>query len=440
MSDSITNAEIGKTVFEEIYSLAMSGMAAATASVEGKAKILINGVAGSIALTKDLGFSSSNPYEKIGIVTGNLIDIIVLNKFKSARAAFGMSEITAHFSSKDILIPLYTDYVSVADDFYSRILTEDGFFKETLEGLKNNAWDNIKYMFSNSINDITPDSLVSGIKSIFDFDESVPSGKTISVDNENGKINFECFSLDEDESKQIIQEVTKHDQIKQLSLNSQTYNIVKEDNLIVRNAIEHIPTVSFLLSNILIRTNEILDIGEHGLYKVKSGDTMSEIAQSFGFTTQQLLKYNTWLIDEGRVSFNQDKVLIETDATILNVKNHTLIGTTAEDRLIDRNGGDDILIGNGGGDYIEGGKGFDTYYTNSGDVVNDSDGKGRVYFENSVLTGGVLNEDSGVYEGSGGIYTLNGSTLTFTKDDKTLTIKNYSISQSSLGINVKKAA
>lgn len=135
-----------------------------------------------------------------------------------------------------------------------------------------------------------------------------------------------------------------------------------------------------MLSHILIKSGEVLDIGDQGLYTVKSGDTMSEIAASIGMTTQQLLKLNTWLIDEGRVDFDQNKVLVETDAKNLTNKEHTLTGTAAKDRLIDRNGGNDVLVGGGGEDYLEGGEGFDTYIVDGGDTIKDSDGKGKVAF------------------------------------------------------------
>ena len=63
------------------------------------------------------------------------------------------------------------------------------------------------------------------------------------------------------------------------TINSQTYNIKELSNLELRNAIENIPQVSFLLSHILIKVGEYLDLGEKGIYKVKSGDTLSVIAQ-----------------------------------------------------------------------------------------------------------------------------------------------------------------
>ena len=95
-------------------------------------------------------------------------------------------------------------------------------------------------------------------------------------------------------------------EIKQLTLNAQTYNVVDEDNkLLIRNAIEDIPKVSFLLSHILIKPDEILDVGDQGVYTIKCGDTMSQIAEAYGMSTKELLKLNTWLIDEGKVHFDQ---------------------------------------------------------------------------------------------------------------------------------------
>ena len=106
-----------------------------------------------------------------------------------------------------------------------------------------------------------------------------------------------------------------------------------------------------MLSNITIFSNEYLDIGdnkdenekENGRYKIKSGDTFSQIAQNNNMTTKDLLKLNSWLINEGRISFNQNKVLIEGNPLDLSNKNHTLIGdSNAENILIDANGGDNI--------------------------------------------------------------------------------------------------
>ncbi|MDD5372565.1 MAG: hypothetical protein PHO62_03960 [Sulfurimonas sp.] len=107
-------------------------------------------------------------------------------------------------------------------------------------------------------------------------------------------------------------------------------------------------------------------------------------------------------------------------------------------------GGDDTIVGNAGNDYLEGGKGFDTllggsnydtYITDNGDTIRDDlEGKGIVYFEGELLSGGTKDAGSGcspqsdgseVYKGDGGEYTLKDSILTFAKDGKILTINDF---------------
>ena len=62
--------------------------------------------------------------------------------------------------------------------------------------------------------------------------------------------------------------------------------------------------------------------------------------------TKDLLKLNTCLVDEGRVSFLQNKVLVESNILELNEIDHVLTGDwNAENILIDENGGDGIMVG-----------------------------------------------------------------------------------------------
>jgi VCBS repeat-containing protein len=106
--------------------------------------------------------------------------------------------------------------------------------------------------------------------------------------------------------------------------------------------------------------------------------------------------------------------------------------------------GNDFLSGGNFNDYLEGGKGadqlvggsgFDTYVSDNGDTIFDEDGKGEVYFDKSLLTGGKKEAGSGCepteedgsskYYGNGGVYTLSGDTLIFEKGGETLTIQNF---------------
>ena len=95
------------------------------------------------------------------------------------------------------------------------------------------------------------------------------------------------------EANEISQIITETTKVQTLTLNSHTYNIKSLSNLQIRNALDFIPKVSFLLSNILIKVGEELDLGDKGIYKVKSNDTLSTIAQRNGMITKDLLKLNT---------------------------------------------------------------------------------------------------------------------------------------------------
>ena len=148
------------------------------------------------------------------------------------------------------------------------------------------------------------------------------------------------------QATEIFEVINAMPNIPTVTLNSHTYDIRNLSNLEIRNAIDKIPQVSFLLSNILIRTGEELDLGSKGIYKVKSGDTLSTIAQRNGMVTKELLKLNTWLADEGRVKFLKNKVLVESNILELNEIDHVLVGDrNAENILIDANKGDNTLVG-----------------------------------------------------------------------------------------------
>ncbi|PSM51237.1 von Willebrand factor type A (vWA) domain-containing protein (lipase domain) [Campylobacter blaseri] len=108
----------------------------------------------------------------------------------------------------------------------------------------------------------------------------------------------------------------------------------------------------------------------------------------------------------------------------------------------DENGGNDTIYGSAGEDKMFGGKGFDTYYAGDKDIIEDSDGKGEVHFNNINLTGAKekVKDKKDTYEDDKFIYKYNESSLTLkvlTKDEKqSLTIKNYKKDEKSLGINL----
>lgn len=149
-------------------------------------------------------------------------------------------------------------------------------------------------------------------------------------------------------------------------------DLTNQTSLQIRNLLTDINSVNILLSNVLIKIDEKLDLGEKGIYTVKSGDTFSQIANNNGFTTKELLEKNTWLIDDNRITFNTPSEILVNQTANLNNNNqdHTLIGTNSDDILIDHNGGDDLFEAGQGTNYIDGGTGFDTIsYKSSTEAV-----------------------------------------------------------------------
>jgi Ca2+-binding RTX toxin-like protein len=108
------------------------------------------------------------------------------------------------------------------------------------------------------------------------------------------------------------------------------------------------------------------------------------------------------------------------------IENDIISGGRDDDHLYG-GAGDDKLTGLGGADYLEGGSGDDTYIAGDGDTIFDTDGFGRVLFDDIVLIGGVSSGNSNTYQSRDGkaTYKLVDHTLTVTGDAGTLTIQNF---------------
>ena len=279
---------------------------------------------------------------------------------------------------------------------------------------------------------------------------TIKSGTTVAeyIANEQ---KASISTSDEQVWQDFLKQIQTSTNANKITYNEKNYNIATSpDLLLINNALDKIPSVSLLLSSIDIFLNDKLDFGALGVYSVVSGDTFSELANTNGFTTKELLQLNRWLIDEGKVHFEQNKVLIDVTSTDLAQVDHTLIGdSNVSNVLKDYNGGNDTLIGGSKADYLDGGlgsdllqggSGIDTYIADNGDTINDSDGLGNVTFENQLLEGGTWDEASQSYhDNNNGFYTLNQTTLTYTNsNNQTLTIENYNIEDSSLNIKLEQ--
>ncbi|MGE3612537.1 MAG: calcium-binding protein [Sulfurimonas sp.] len=231
--------------------------------------------------------------------------------------------------------------------------------------------------------------------------------------------------------KDAAEVIFKNTDADKLTLNNQTFDIRNLTPIQLRNAIDGIDKVSFLLSNILIKVGEKIDIGNGGVYTVKSGDTLSVIAQNNGTVTKDLVKLNPWLFDDNRIEFNYPtKVLVAEGTAISNEINHTINGENTDDFINDANGGNDTINGNGGNDeiyagtgddtisggtgndYLDGGSGLDTLQGGAGhDVLlgdNDSDvlygGEGQ----DTLIGGDNDNASDALFGGSGEDVLLGG--------------------------------
>ena len=343
-----------------MYNLAMGAVSAGSALIDNKiASTTMTFWSGGVDLFKNqVTNQNDNHYQGIGRAVGDILNLAItfwiqekVNKVTvsgktKAGVAFGTYFELANINLGEKFSNLFNTYVANADRFYDVIITNDDFFNKVKNGLINNGLMNfVDYFDPDGDGNVSAVDIVNGYQKLF---SPPPAFGTMDFEiqfasNKPKEIIIKADISEENVEKEIIQAVIKHDEIQTLTINSQTYNIKELSNLELRNAIENIPQVSFLLSHILIKVGEYLDLGEKGIYKVKSGDTLSVIAQKNGMVTKDLVRLNSWLCDEGRILFNQNKVLIEGNPLNLSNTNHTLYGeANAENVLIDANGGDNI--------------------------------------------------------------------------------------------------
>ncbi|TAN70255.1 MAG: hypothetical protein EPN17_06135 [Methylobacter sp.] len=98
---------------------------------------------------------------------------------------------------------------------------------------------------------------------------------------------------------------------------------------------------------------------------------------------------------------------------------------------------DETIKGGKGNDTLDGGNGFDTYIASNGDTLNDTDGKGKVLFDNIELRGGTKNSGETEWKDADGhTYSRLGSRLLITNSDKTSTLTIENFSNDDLGIHL----
>lgn len=98
--------------------------------------------------------------------------------------------------------------------------------------------------------------------------------------------------------------------------------------------------------------------------------------------------------------------------------NDLLMGMGGADTLIGR-AGNDVLIGGAGADQLRGGAGQDTYLVDDGDVVQDSDRQGRLFWGQQALSGGIQRNGD-----PGDTFRSEDGRFTYTMDNADLVIAN----------------
>jgi len=98
--------------------------------------------------------------------------------------------------------------------------------------------------------------------------------------------------------------------------------------------------------------------------------------------------------------------------------NDLLMGMGGRDTLMGR-GGNDVLIGGAGADQLQGGAGQDTYLVDDGDVVQDSDRQGRLFWGQQALSGGIQRPGDPI-----NTFRSGDGRFTYTMDNADLVIAN----------------
>ncbi|CCK80813.1 putative calcium-binding hemolysin protein [Desulfobacula toluolica Tol2] len=119
----------------------------------------------------------------------------------------------------------------------------------------------------------------------------------------------------------------------------------------------------------------------------------------------------------------------------------TIKGCLADDTIY---GGSKEKIEDNAGDRLEGGAGNDTYYAGTGDIINDLDGRGTIWFEGqdlSELTWTGLSPDSNIYSDSDenyyALFDENSNTLIVSHTSTNHSIKIEDFSDGTLGLTLE---
>uniref|UniRef100_UPI0026031429 LysM peptidoglycan-binding domain-containing protein n=1 Tax=uncultured Campylobacter sp. TaxID=218934 RepID=UPI0026031429 len=363
------DTEMAQRAADEMYNFAMGITNGGASLIEEKVPSRVVGFAlTGVDIVKDYTLHpNENHYQAIGRTVGNMLGGVALYKFQNlkifnkytqetkAGAVASGYEIIAHVNPGDIFSDFFNTFVAHADRFYEEILTNKTYFEQIKNGIKDNWLTNFSNYFDpDGDGNVSASDIVNGYKKLFsppaafgttEFEEQFKVKKEdlladISLKDKtltfttptstatagaigatgalSGTAASSLLSSASAALSAINAALNSGGAIEHLAINNQTYDVKQLSNLQIRNIIDKIPEVSFLLSNILIRPGEKLDLGEGRIYTVKRGDTLSQIAARYGLKTKDVVMKNMYLVDEGRIKFQQDSILIQTNTYELN--------------------------------------------------------------------------------------------------------------------------
>jgi len=164
------------------------------------------------------------------------------------------------------------------------------------------------------------------------------------------------------------------------------------------------------------------------IVKVNGNDIVVSFKNS---NEEDVITIKNWYQKENRIEYFEF-----ANGTRIDENGIIALMATEDDDLIIGTENDNTLYGAQGKNILSGYKGYNTYITGDGDTIKDEDGKSRIFFNNTLLTGGVYDKDAGSYEGDGGSYTQTSDGYLFTsKTGETLNLKS---TNNTLGLSFKE--
>ncbi|ULO01546.1 RTX toxin-related calcium-binding protein (peptidase M10 serralysin domains) [Campylobacter sp. RM5004] len=301
-------------------------------------------------------------FEIAGNIFGNIIDNTIFKALKISNyiKVFdnGIGAATYELATDYSAANYFEKALPEAVEFYERMLNDREFAKEMFENAKSvldfdlikDYYSNVTFdkWFSDVIDLFTPkayekkgepileaevkdnniivkaDNINDGIDfinnykfnnydiALSDYNNSVQVEKsnnfiTISTDNNSNLSDEDLFDL------ALFSGANK------ASINNVKYDIKQLDNDTLKDIIDYIPSKSFVLTNIKILVGEEILLGDNKKYVVKQGDTIIDIAKANKMSVKSLIKLNPNLIEQGRVKFLEDKVLVEANGDLAKI-------------------------------------------------------------------------------------------------------------------------